>query len=243
MGYQGNGRECVDVDECATGENNCHRFAKCFNEKGSFSCVCNEGYAGEGGRFCLDIDECERNEDNCPSNSQCENTVGSFRCNCIPPSVLTDDDKTCGQCSRKNLKNCHPDAICLSGYCVCNDGYRGDGKNCEDINECIETHNVCGRGRCSNTKGDFECTCVNGYRSTPRIKKCIDIDECNEPFGHLLCNGTAEVCTNTEGGYACVSKYPLRFIHFIYYSNFIYSAHSITRNSITQISRTKSLVS
>jgi len=206
LGYEGNGRECVDVDECITGLHNCHRYATCTNRKGDFSCQCDQGFAGEGGRFCLDVNECELNTDSCPPNSLCKNTHGSYQCDCISPYVKSDDGQKCGDCRKGRLENCHADAICLTGLCVCNNGYRGDGKQCKDINECQESPDVCGEGRCSNTKGDFDCTCVNGYRSTPPIKKCLDIDECNEPRGHLLCNGTSEVCTNTDGGYACISK-------------------------------------
>uniref|UniRef100_A0A8D1SAH2 Nidogen 2 n=1 Tax=Sus scrofa TaxID=9823 RepID=A0A8D1SAH2_PIG len=45
-GYQGDGRRCVDVDECS--ENRCHPSATCSNTPGSFSCHCQPGYHGDG---------------------------------------------------------------------------------------------------------------------------------------------------------------------------------------------------
>ena len=37
-----------DIDECDDGIDNCHIFAHCSNEIGSFSCSCNDGYTGDG---------------------------------------------------------------------------------------------------------------------------------------------------------------------------------------------------
>lgn len=43
----------IDLDECIY--NPCHASATCINTKGSFNCVCNPGYTGNGfecdGRF------------------------------------------------------------------------------------------------------------------------------------------------------------------------------------------------
>eukprot|EP00058_Branchiostoma_floridae_P002560 XP_002588048.1 hypothetical protein BRAFLDRAFT_83028 [Branchiostoma floridae] len=37
-----------DVDECATGTDNCHEDASCTDTDGSFTCTCNDGYTGNG---------------------------------------------------------------------------------------------------------------------------------------------------------------------------------------------------
>ena len=38
----------TDLNECNDGIDNCHSFANCSNEIGSFSCSCNDGYTGNG---------------------------------------------------------------------------------------------------------------------------------------------------------------------------------------------------
>ena len=47
-GFRGNGINCNDKDECATGQHNCHELGECQNEIGSFKCVCNKGTLGNG---------------------------------------------------------------------------------------------------------------------------------------------------------------------------------------------------
>ena len=38
----------MDVDQCLSGENNCHENAHCFDEPTGFQCKCKEGYEGDG---------------------------------------------------------------------------------------------------------------------------------------------------------------------------------------------------
>ena len=38
----------VDIDECALGMDDCSENAICTNTPGNFSCICDEGYGGDG---------------------------------------------------------------------------------------------------------------------------------------------------------------------------------------------------
>ena len=38
----------TDIDECEKGNNNCHVNATCRNEEGSFLCICNDSFEGDG---------------------------------------------------------------------------------------------------------------------------------------------------------------------------------------------------
>jgi hypothetical protein len=38
----------TDIDECQTGNNNCHMNATCRNEAGSILCICNANSEGDG---------------------------------------------------------------------------------------------------------------------------------------------------------------------------------------------------
>ena len=40
-----------DIDECASGSNQCARNADCLNTPASYSCSCHNGYRGDG-RVC-----------------------------------------------------------------------------------------------------------------------------------------------------------------------------------------------
>ncbi|KAM4690530.1 nidogen-2 [Rhinophrynus dorsalis] len=45
-GFIRSGQSCIDLDECT--QNRCHPDASCTNTPGSFSCVCNNGFEGDG---------------------------------------------------------------------------------------------------------------------------------------------------------------------------------------------------
>ena len=37
-----------DIDECSSDVDDCHNDANCTNTAGSFTCLCREGYTGNG---------------------------------------------------------------------------------------------------------------------------------------------------------------------------------------------------
>ena len=51
-GYEGDGLQCEDIDECADDNGGCDENAQCVNTLGNRECNCNERYEGNGLR-CL----------------------------------------------------------------------------------------------------------------------------------------------------------------------------------------------
>ena len=47
-GFHGDGRSCVDTDECRDEINVCSVHARCENNPGSYRCSCKIGYSGNG---------------------------------------------------------------------------------------------------------------------------------------------------------------------------------------------------
>lgn len=91
-GYEEVGGDCVDIDECAEGTDDCDPLVDCVNEEPGYSCdPCPSGYAdvNADGTQCDDIDECAEMTDNCDPLAGCINDTPGFHCgNC--PAGTTD---------------------------------------------------------------------------------------------------------------------------------------------------------
>ncbi len=201
-GYQGDGKTCSDIDECAANTAGCDGNATCANTIGSFTCTCNGGYSGDG-KVCTDINECEANNGGCDSNATCTNSIGSFSCACN--SGYAGDGKTCSdvdECAAGTAV-CDLQAACsntVGSYdCTCNPGYAGDGKVCKDVDECAAETAICDlNAACTNTVGAYACVCNAGWQGDG--KSCSDIDEC--AAGTAGCDANA-TCQNAPGTFSC----------------------------------------
>ncbi|XP_071360802.1 adhesion G protein-coupled receptor E5 [Trachinotus anak] len=140
QGYDTEGRDCVDVDECEHALEQCGEHTNCFNTEGSFYCQCKSGFKNIRGAVnftaingqCQDENECTTGI--CGHGTNCENLIGGFKC------------------------------TCLSGY----NNVSNDPNSCTDINECkqaeINQEDICGeKGTCKNTNGSYWCKCQKGH--------------------------------------------------------------------------------
>ena len=152
------------------------------------------------------MDECASGSHNCDaSNAACTNSDGGFECMCN--SGYSGNGVTCSEIDYCSSDPCDAQAICVdepppsaSGVCTCNVGYSGSGVACEDNDECASGAHTCdGNAACTNTIGNFTCTCIAGFSGSDGTK-CESIDECTE--GSDTCDGNA-ACTDTDGSFTC----------------------------------------
>jgi hypothetical protein len=99
-GVCGNGLECSlgacsDINECVASIPVCDPNASCSNAVGSYSCVCNEGYEGDG-KTCIFIPQCSA----VMCGEQCVDTQ--------------TDKMNCGQCGVV----CGANQACAAGVCL-----------------------------------------------------------------------------------------------------------------------------
>ena len=82
-------------------------FGECSDTVGSFSCVCSDGYFGNGFN-CTDIDECSNQIFNdCPDFSDCSNTVGSYFCTCQDGLTFNENGTECLDVDECENLPCH----------------------------------------------------------------------------------------------------------------------------------------
>ena len=224
QGYQGDGRSCNDVNECAKTPNPCNDGSICVNKPGTYQCGCPDGFSGPDSQGnCNDIDECEKGVNGspaCASKASCANSEGGYQCTCNSGFKGNPKDKChdIDEC-KTNPNICPGISECKNNYggykCNCPEGYTGSASKCRDVDECADRKSkVCGSSPaiCTNKPGNFECSCPDGYKwvestETGKTGKCVDIDEClGMNSWNTPCDRTGGVCENTVGGFECSCK-------------------------------------
>ncbi|CAN8003110.1 unnamed protein product [Ixodes hexagonus] len=211
------------VNECISGQHNCHVHAECMNLEGSFACRCRPGYNGNG------------------VHCQAEATCASLRCDpaaeCVQPSPdqaprcrcpagFTGDGSVCvpsaTDCRQSPLMcdvnaQCEYDARARSYGCRCRSGWRGDGTFCVE-QSCLEADDCHPDAQCVYDRqvDAYFCACNpgfsgDGYLCYPhgRRPSCDQLHDCH-PKAQCVFNATAGLhqCRCTAGyrgdGYQCV---------------------------------------
>ncbi|XP_030297897.1 nidogen-1 [Sparus aurata] len=194
-GFNGDGRTCYDIDECAENPQICGFHAICNNQPGTFRCECEDGYQfGNDGHTCTEIDRvvdaCEEGTHDCdiPERAQCSYTGGSsFICSCLPG--FFGDGRVCKDIDECQPGRCHQDAVCYntqgSFTCQCRSGYYGDGFYCsaERTKTQCETHrdSLLGAGPRGPRPpiGQYVPTCDENGAYEPM--------QCHSSTGHCWC--------------------------------------------------------
>ncbi|XP_078685485.1 zonadhesin-like [Branchiostoma floridae x Branchiostoma belcheri] len=149
---------CVD-DRCAECEDDCSDHATCRLIDLQPTCVCDDGYEGDG-LTCENIDDCDPNP--CQNGGTCTDGVDSFTCDCI----IGFEGYTCriyvGKCDPNPCQN---GGNCTEGQdsfeCACGVGFLGIF--CEtNIDDCDPNPCLNG-GNCTDEVNDYTCDCVAGY--------------------------------------------------------------------------------
>ena len=164
----------VDVNECATGTDNCNDNATCTNTEGSFTCACNAGYQGDG-VTCTNIDECAASP--CLNGGTCTDGINAYTCTCAPGFTGTTCATNIDECAASPCLNGGTCTDGINAYtCTCAPTY--EGSNCQ---------------ACSGTLGDCNGSSSDGCE----VNLQSDANSCGAcgitcTTGQICSNGTCQ---------------------------------------------------
>ncbi|XP_072458163.1 adhesion G protein-coupled receptor E1 isoform X9 [Notamacropus eugenii] len=140
--------QCTDVDECSQSSHPCGPNTNCTNIFGGYTCSCLPGFSsahgnswipGRTGPFqCTDVDECSQSPHPCGPNTSCTNSFGGYTCSCLP-----------------GFSSPHGNSW-IPG--------RTGPFPCTDVDECMDATACPTHAICTNTPGNYFCTCKHGYK-------------------------------------------------------------------------------
>ncbi|EAT36338.1 AAEL011566-PA [Aedes aegypti] len=189
LAYNTTLHQCVDVDECRTGEHSCNLAGQiCVNTNGGYECVCATGYRMYFGG-CVDINECREGEHQC--SHFCENTHGGYSCFCPTGYVLSGDEHTC----TRRMTREEPAFSVMNYEMICPEGYQLEGGKCVDMDECQLKEDECNEEQsCLNTKGSYLClptSCPEEYDEDEQLGQCYQT--CGYGSAPGLCTDGAQI--------------------------------------------------
>uniref|UniRef100_A0A3B4H8E6 Stabilin 1 n=1 Tax=Pundamilia nyererei TaxID=303518 RepID=A0A3B4H8E6_9CICH len=156
----------------------CHIHAYCNQTGLAITCVCKDGYEGDG-HSCTAINPClKSNRGDCDTNAECV-YAGPGNASCVCAEGWTGDGRVCveiNNCLLESRGSCSTNADCKhigpgQSDCVCKTGYMGNGKMCVLINPCLKKNGGCHElAKCEKTDGGgHTCTCPDGYAGDGNI--------------------------------------------------------------------------
>ncbi|XP_049588894.1 stabilin-1 isoform X3 [Syngnathus scovelli] len=150
----------------------CHINAYCTHNGLRSTCVCRDGYEGDG-HSCTAINRClKSSRGGCHANAECVYlSPGNVSCVCV--EGWTGDGRVCveiNNCQTAERGGCSPNADCNhigpgQSECVCKTGYMGNGADCDLVNPCFSKNGGChALAKCNQVEdGNRTCTCPDGY--------------------------------------------------------------------------------
>ncbi|XP_030584921.1 stabilin-1 [Archocentrus centrarchus] len=156
----------------------CHIHAYCNQTGLDITCVCKDGYEGDG-HSCSPINPClKSNRGDCDTNAECV-YEGPGNASCVCAEGWTGDGRVCveiNNCQLESRGGCSPNADCNhigpgQSECVCKTGYMGNGQKCDLINPCSKNNGGChDLAKCEKTEDEgHTCTCPDGYAGDGKI--------------------------------------------------------------------------
>ncbi|XP_015240519.1 PREDICTED: stabilin-1 [Cyprinodon variegatus] len=185
----------------------CHIHAYCTHTGLDYSCLCRDGYEGDG-HSCSPINLClKSNRGGCDANAECV-YVGPGNVSCVCAEGWTGDGKVCveiNNCQLEGRGGCSPNADCNhigpgQSECVCKTGYMGDGKVCDLINPCQKNNGGCHElAKCELKENAVHtCTCLDGFFGDGKLCYGTLKDELDMHFQFLGLNKQILRCKEAQ---------------------------------------------